>query len=69
MGKWVVVHHCDIFPIHTIDKGNFQTLEEAQKWADFKMKNRGIKNVGKDGNDSDCCIYYVEYLEEVKRWK
>ncbi len=60
---WVVIHHCNILPCHCIEKDGFESQEDAQEWADFMMKNRGIRNVGKLGNDGKCCIYYIEYLE------
>lgn len=59
---WVVIHHCDIYPCHHIDKDGFKCKKDAQKWADFKMRNREIQNVGKFGNDGKCCIYYIEYI-------
>jgi hypothetical protein len=58
--NWAVVKHCNILPSHCIQKDAFKNYEEAQKYADFMMKFRGIKNVGKLGNDGMCCLYYVE---------
>jgi len=63
--SWVVIHHCDIIPYHGIEKSGFTSQENAQKYADFKMKFRGVKNVGKDDNDGKCCLYYVEYREDT----
>lgn len=57
--SWTVMKHCEIIPCHHIQKDGFGTSDEAQRYADFMMNNRGVRNVGKLGNDGKCCLYYI----------
>ena len=58
--NWIVIKHCDILHCHYIQKDGFKTSEEAQEYADFMMRNRENKNIGKQGNDGKCCLYYIQ---------